>query len=67
MKEIELEKIKSIRSLLLLIVLWLKKDIQKRLSDSIETVMRLSEGILEVDVIGAERLTFSQHFACPEL
>ncbi|WZL82208.1 excinuclease ABC subunit UvrA [Vallitaleaceae bacterium 9-2] len=65
-EEIELEKNKKHTIAIVVDRLVVKKDIQKRLSDSIETVMRLSEGILEVDVIGAERLTFSQHFACPD-
>ncbi len=43
-----------------------KPGIEGRLTDSIENVMKLSEGILVVDVVdGAER-TYSQNFACPE-
>ena len=37
-----------------------KEGIEKRLTDSIETVLHLTEGILEVDVNGQERQTFSQ-------
>lgn len=43
-----------------------KKDIRSRLSDSIETALQLSEGLLFVDVIGGETLLFSQEFACPK-
>jgi len=43
-----------------------KEGIEKRLADSIENVMGLSEGLVCVDVIGGELLTFSQSFACPE-
>lgn len=43
-----------------------KEGIQKRLSDSIESVLKLSEGLLIVDVIGSERLRFSQNFSCPD-
>ena len=43
-----------------------KEGIEKRLTDSIETVLHLTEGILEVDVNGQERQTFSQNFACPD-
>jgi excinuclease ABC subunit A len=39
---------------------------QKRLADSIETVLHLSSGILVVDVIGKEELMFSQNFACSD-
>ncbi len=41
-----------------------RKDIQKRLADSIETVLHLSGGIVVVDVIGKEELLLSQNFAC---
>ena len=41
-----------------------KPNIQKRLADSIETVLKLSSGILIVDVIGKEEILFSQKFAC---
>ena len=43
-----------------------KEGIQRRLTDSIENVMALSEGLLVVDVIGAEPLNFSESFACPD-
>lgn len=43
-----------------------KEGIQKRLSDSIESVVKLSEGLLIVDVIGSDKLMFSQSFACPD-
>lgn len=43
-----------------------KDGIQGRLADSIETVLKLAEGLLAVEVIGGERLTFSQSFSCPD-
>ncbi len=43
-----------------------KEGIERRLTDSIENVLELSEGLLEVDVIDGEPLTFSQSFACPD-
>lgn len=43
-----------------------KVGIESRLSDSIENVFKLSEGIMFVDVIGSELLTLSQNFACPD-
>lgn len=43
-----------------------KEGIERRLTDSIENVLELSEGLLEVDVMEGEPLTFSQSFACPD-
>ncbi|MBE5867188.1 MAG: excinuclease ABC subunit UvrA [Lachnospiraceae bacterium] len=43
-----------------------KDGIQRRLTDSIENVMQLAEGLLVVDVIGGEPLTFSDSFSCPD-
>ncbi|RHP36495.1 excinuclease ABC subunit UvrA [Lachnotalea sp. AF33-28] len=44
----------------------IKPGIQKRLTDSIENVMQLSEGLMTVDVIGGEPMNFSQSFSCPD-
>ena len=43
-----------------------REGIQKRLTDSIESVLALAEGLLVVDVIGGEPLNFSQSFSCPD-
>ena len=44
-----------------------KSGITRRLTDSLETALRLAEGTAEVDVQGSEEpLTFSQHLACPK-
>ena len=43
-----------------------KAGIQRRLTDSIENVLDLTEGLLMVDVIGGETMTFSQSFSCPD-
>lgn len=43
-----------------------KEGIEARLTDSIENVLELAEGLLMVDVIGGETLSFSQSFACPD-
>ena len=43
-----------------------RPGIEKRLADSIESVLNLAEGLLVVDVIGGEPLNFSQNFACPD-
>ena len=44
----------------------IKEGIEKRLSDSIETVMGLTGGLMMVDISGEEPLTFSQNFSCPD-
>ena len=43
-----------------------KTGIERRLADSIENVLELAEGLLVVDVIDGEPLTFSQSFSCPD-
>ena len=43
-----------------------KQGIEKRLTDSIESVLALSEGLLVIDVIGGEPMNFSQSFSCPD-
>ena len=43
-----------------------RDGIQKRLTDSIESVLALAEGLLIVDVIGGGALNFSQSFSCPD-
>ncbi len=44
----------------------IKEGIASRLTDSLETVTSLTGGIVHVDVIGGEMLSFSQNYACPE-
>lgn len=44
----------------------IKEGIQKRLADSIETTLSLSEGLIVVNIIDGEDLTFSTRFSCPE-
>lgn len=43
----------------------LKEGVEARLSDSLETALRLAEGRAMVDVMEYEELLFSEHFACP--
>lgn len=43
-----------------------KEGIEKRLTDSIETVMALSGGLMTVDVADGEPVNFSQSFSCPD-
>uniref|UniRef100_UPI003FEEFFF7 excinuclease ABC subunit UvrA n=1 Tax=Blautia sp. TaxID=1955243 RepID=UPI003FEEFFF7 len=43
-----------------------KPGIEKRLSDSIETVLELADGLLVVDTMDGKLLSFSQSFSCPD-
>ena len=43
-----------------------KEGIERRLTDSIENVMKLSDGLMIVDVIGQEPMNFSDSFSCPD-
>ncbi len=43
-----------------------KEGIEKRLTDSIENVLHLAEGLMVVDVIDGEPMNFSQSFSCPD-
>lgn len=43
-----------------------KPGIERRLTDSVENVLSLADGLLMVDVIGGETINFSQSFACPD-
>lgn len=43
-----------------------REGIESRLAGSIETVLKMSEGILKVDVIGGDMLRFSDSFSCPD-
>ena len=44
----------------------IKDGIEKRLADSLENVMKLTDGLAVVDVVDGETMTFSQSFACPD-
>jgi len=43
-----------------------RPGIEKRLTDSVENVLKLSDGLMEVDTGDGNMLNFSQHFACPD-
>ncbi|EGG82683.1 excinuclease ABC subunit A [Lachnospiraceae bacterium 2_1_46FAA] len=43
-----------------------KAGIEKRLTDSVESVLSLAEGLMTVDVIGGEEIHFSQSFSCAD-
>ncbi len=65
-EEIKLDKKKKHTLEIVIDRLIVRPDIQKRLTDSIETALNLAGGLLLVDVAGQQELMFSMNFACPE-
>lgn len=65
-EEINIEKNKKHTIEIVVDRLVVKDGIQQRLSESVETVMALTGGILNVEIVGDKIVTFSQHFACPD-
>ncbi len=65
-EEIKLEKNKKHNIEIVVDRLVVREGVEKRMSESIETVLSLSGGLLVVDVIGAEPINFSQSFSCPD-
>ena len=65
-EEIKLEK--NIKHNIEIVVdrLVVKEGIEKRLTDSLETVMQLADGLALIDVQDGETLSFSQSFSCPD-
>lgn len=65
-EEIKLEKNKKHNIEIIVDRLMIKEGIQKRLTDSIENVLKLADGLMIVDVIGGDPINFSQSFSCPD-
>ncbi|MGN1468012.1 MAG: excinuclease ABC subunit UvrA [Ruminococcus sp.] len=65
-EDISLEKNKKHTVEIVVDRLVIKDEIRSRLSDSIETAAKLTGGLVLINVIGGEDLTFSQNYACPE-
>ena len=65
-EEIKLEK--NIKHSIEIIIdrLSIREGLEKRLTDSVENALKLGNGLMIVDVIGGEEMTFSQNFACPD-
>lgn len=65
-EEIKLEK--NIKHSIEIIIdrLSIREGIEKRLTDSVENALKLGNGLMIVDVISGEEMTFSQNFACPD-
>src|SRR5699024_7229202 len=64
-EEIELEKNKKHNIEVVIDRVVIKTGVETRLSDSLETALRMSDGRVIVDVIGEEPLLFSQKHSCP--
>lgn len=64
--DIELEKNKRHSIDIVVDRLVVKESIRSRLFDSVEAALRLSDGYMNVDVIGQEMLNFSEYYACPK-
>ena len=65
-EEINLDKNKKHTIEVVVDRLIIKEGIETRLTDSVETALRLSDGLLIANVIGEEDILFSEKFACPE-
>ena len=65
-EKIQLEKNKKHNIEIIVDRLVIKADIRSRLADSIETASGLTGGIVVINVIDGEDITFSQNYACPE-
>lgn len=64
-EDIQLEKNKKHTIEVVVDRIVIKDDMETRLTDSLETALKLSGGQILVDVIGQEELLFSSNFACP--
>ena len=65
-EEIKLDKNKKHNIEIVVDRIVIKEVIESRITDSLETVFKLSDGLALVDVIGGEEMLFSQNYACPE-
>ena len=65
-EEISLEKNKKHNIEIVVDRLVVKDTIRGRLTDSLETTMKLAKGIAIVAIVGGEEITYSQNYACPE-
>ncbi|ADZ83369.1 excinuclease ABC subunit UvrA [Cellulosilyticum lentocellum] len=65
-EEINLDKNKKHTIDVIVDRLVIKQGIEKRLTDSIETVMKLSGGLMLVDIVDGKEMRFSESFACPD-
>ena len=65
-EDIKLEKNKKHNIEIVVDRIVVKEGLESRITDSLETVFSLTNGLAIVDVIGGEPILFSQNYACPE-
>ena len=65
-EEIKLDKNKKHNIEIIVDRIIIKEGIESRITDSLETVFKLTDGLAIADVIGGEEILFSQNYACPE-
>ncbi len=65
-EDIELDK--NIKHTIEILVdrLVVKPGLEHRLTDSVENALKISEGLLQCDVVGGEPINFSESFSCPD-
>ena len=65
-EEIVLDKKKKHRLSVVIDRMSVREGIQQRLSDSVETALKLADGVMEGQVIGGETKVYSEKFSCPD-
>ncbi len=65
-EEIKIDKNKKHNIEIVVDRIIIKEGIETRVTDSLETIFKLTEGLALVDVIDGEEMLFSRNFACPE-
>lgn len=65
-EEITLDKNKKHSISVVIDRLVVKEGIQQRLTDALEMVLKISDGLIVIDVVGGEPLTFNTQFSCAE-
>ena len=65
-EQIKLDKNKKHNIEVIVDRLVMKDEIRSRVVDSVETALKLAEGLVSVDVIGGEEQLYSQNYSCPD-
>lgn len=65
-EEIKLDKNKKHNIEIVVDRIVMKEGIESRLSDSVETALKISEGLVLIDVLDSKEILFSENFACPD-
>lgn len=63
-EEIDLDKNKKHTIDILVDRIMIKESVKSRVSDSVETSLKFSEGLVLVDIVGKEEKLFSENFSC---